>query len=250
MKYRIIEAYIGEEAHWDEVAITGVGTQLFDPEFVIETLTDESFAIWEAEDEKGRTMNQVFLREDDTFFSSKNALALTLIRIADRKRGPRSLNLKHSQVRRLMELITSIASDFDDTCAGNLEEVRKILRVDELTCVKPVEDTRPALTVEVAPKGAILGTERRINAVWTIRGYFTPEGKVFITSFSHEDEEGYKRERDLPTAFLDEEDEPEKRTVVGISIADRHCNFLDEYKKVEWKQYAVANPGFVFGYGA
>lgn len=248
MKYRIIEAYVGEDAHWDVVAITGVGTQLFDPEFVHETLADESFALWEVNDEKGRTMRQVFLRDDDINFTSPNAMALTALRVAiDSTTG--QVTLSRHQVARLMVLINSIAGDFDDTCAANLEEVKRILRVDQQECTKPVENTK-TLTVEVAPEPIILGTKRLIDSVWTIRGYFTKEGKVFITYYGREDKEGYERERELPTALLIEADEPEKRTVTGISIADRHCPFMSDEERAVWKGYAVANPGFVFGYGA
>lgn len=106
----------------------------------------------------------------------------------------------------------------------------------------------PKLDAE-APKPFILGTKRLIDSVWTTRGYFTPEGKVHITYYGRNDNEGYDRERELPTAHLIESLD-DHRIVTGISITDRHCPFMEDEERAEWKQYAVANPGHVFGYGA
>lgn len=73
--------------------------------------------------------------------------------------------------------------------------------------------------------------KRIIGSVWTVEYKLVDKDKVEIIKYTREDEEGYRREDQLPTGFMTE---TEERIVVNLVVAGT--------------AYTIVNPKHIFDY--
>lgn len=88
-------------------------------------------------------------------------------------------------------------------------------------------------------------THRLIDSVWTLEYEVISETEIKILNFSRDDEEGYKKEKQLPQCSIIEDNE---RTVTEVMIR----NTFDPFNWVNRDNcdhvYKVINPQHVFSY--
>lgn len=88
-------------------------------------------------------------------------------------------------------------------------------------------------------------TKRLIDSVWTIEYNVISENEVEITHFSRTDEEGYRRERELPQGVIIE---AEHRTAVELIVRDKFDSFEWVNKDNADHIYKIINPKHIFDY--
>ena len=93
----------------------------------------------------------------------------------------------------------------------------------------------------------LLATQRLIDSVWTVEYQIVGEGKVKILSYTRENPEGYKRERELPRFSKTENADGRIFTHLHVGEGNNpHGCWVDVSKATT---YEVVNPQNVFSYG-
>ncbi|EGR0468600.1 hypothetical protein FG064_16510 [Vibrio cholerae] len=90
-----------------------------------------------------------------------------------------------------------------------------------------------------------LAVERLIDSVWTVKFLFLKEG-IRIISYSRENPDGYKNEKQLPKANIIEGD---KRVAIAIQLYRPEAMLLGSDRETHlYGEYPVLNPQFIFSY--
>jgi len=87
----------------------------------------------------------------------------------------------------------------------------------------------------------IIAIDRKINAVWVIRGHFLSDGRVKLTRYSRDDREAYETVGQHHRGYVIETD---NRTIIGIARYNKDRSPFDRGEPDE--RFGVANPGEVF----
>jgi hypothetical protein len=89
-------------------------------------------------------------------------------------------------------------------------------------------------------------TERMINSVWTVEYEIVSEGKVKILAYNRDDEEGYKREKELPRCKVIED---RVRNVKGLRISPvQPFSYMSIEQDDNSEYFEVVNVQHIFSY--